>query len=273
MPDNEMPTIEEMQAAFGIGPTDEGDPDPGPDPNPADDGNEPEPSPEDPPASGEEEKEGEPQPDGGDDGTDQKDLGQNPQNQEQAKLNQAFARMRTQNAQLVRTVQMMAQVLGVNPNQDMDALSDQLQTQARNAIAKSQNIDPQLLARMEHLEAVDAEYTRMRLQTSMEKSLQTISQKYGATDEDLNVFVTTLAQEGFNPMDVNGDLESEFIKRNFATIQQRAIENAVRAEQERSVKGSGASTPSGKQGQADKTDPQEINTVADLDKFLSDASN
>lgn len=190
----------------------------------------------------------------------------------QQKTNQAFARMRVENAQMQKTMNLMAQVLGVNPNMPIDQLTAELQNRSMNAIAKANNMDPAILQRLDHLEAINAEYTKSQLEKTVMTAVDTIKTKYGATEQDLVAFINELSSEGYDISKPGSDLEQEFLRRNFSKILENKVNAAVAAEQERAAKGKGASKPDTKQGQNDNSDPSEIKTVDDLTQFLTDAS-
>ena len=140
----------------------------------------------------------------------------------------------------------------------------------QEAIAKANNMDPAILNRLDQLEAINAEYTRNKLAQEVEGSLLNIQSKYGASEGDLEAFVNELLEEGYDVSKSGSNLELEFLRRNFDKIKAREIDNAVRAEQERSAKASGASKPANKQGQEDNTTEHEINTVEDLNNFFNE---
>lgn len=267
MENENMPTVEDMQAAFGIEPTGESE-------SSENQNTEAPPAAERSEQAAVENSDENAQAEGAEEGSEEPDQEQQqpePQvNVNLQKQNQAFARMRTENAQMLKTITAMAQVLGVNPNQSIDQLSAQLQAQAMGAIAKANNMDPAILQRLDQLEAINAEYTRVKLENEVTTTLNNIGSKYGATEADLVEFVQTLIDDGYDVAAPGADLESEFIKRNFAAINQRSIDKAIQAEQNRSVKGSGASKPLNKQGQEDNSETHDINTVEDLDKFFSE---
>lgn len=185
------------------------------------------------------------------------------------KQNAAFARMRTENSQMQKTLSMLAQALGLDPKLSQDQLVAQLQNQATNSIAKQNNIDPEILRRLDHLEAINTEYNRIKAAQKAEQSLNLIKEKYKATDDDLGAFVQDLATSGFDVALPESDLEQEFIRRNFDRIVQMKVDEAVKAEQERASKAGGASKPSPKQGQTDNSEPHSINTISELEEALS----
>lgn len=194
-------------------------------------------------------------------------------NADNAKQAQAFARMRTENAAMQKTMSMMAQILGVDPKLPSDQLTQQLQDKARNAFAKQQNIDPQILQRLDQLEQINSEYAQIKLQQKANTAFQNIQEKYGATQDDLTEFVNGLIKEDFDMSAPGADLESEFLKRNFDAIIKNKVDAAVAAEQARAAKAGGASNPGGKQGQEDSSEPHAVNSVADLNEFLNKYTN
>ena len=89
----------------------------------------------------------------------------------------------------------------------------------------------------------------------------------------MDTFCKALVDEDLNPWEVDVDLETEFIKRNWATLQEQAVAKAITAEQQRSAKANtqSATTTKGVGGAHDPGDAK-INTVDDLTKFLNSQS-
>lgn len=261
---NSMPSIEDFRAAFGMEDSEPAEPET----TPVEDETQPETTP--PSEAGPENQSEEQSPPEQEQQSGQQPTEQPQARQEQAKQNQAFARMRTENAEMRKTLNMMAEILGVDARLPTNEMSAILQKQARSALAKKNNIDPQILERLDHLEAINAEYTQMQLQQKATTAFQNIQNNYGATDADLTAFVDDLMREGFDLSDPKADLEVEFIRRNFAAIQKRAIDQAVAAEQERATKAGGASRPAKKQGQEDNSEHGDITTLDALNKFFEE---
>lgn len=269
-----MPTVEDIRAAFGLADEPEGSEESSTEATPTEVQSE---------TSAEIETDETPTEGADETGTAEEGLGQGDQNtqeqaaqrlteqqqQESTKANQAFARMRVENTQMQKTLGMMAQVLNVDPNQPIDQLSSALQNQAMAAIAKANNMDPAILQRLNQLEAINAEYTKVRMESEITSSLRTISEKYGATENDLQTFVGTLVQEGYDISAQGSDLETEFVKRHFSKILKNEVDKAIQAEQNRATKGGGASKPSAKQGKEQDIDDKTINTVTELEEFFS----
>lgn len=191
-------------------------------------------------------------------------------NQQQAQY--AFAKMRTENAAMAKSMQATAQILGLDPRMPVEKLAVEIQKAANNAIAKKQNVDPAIYNRLTELEEINARYQRAEVEKNIMQSLDTIKKRFGATDDDLTVFVQTLDSEGYNPFVPGANLVNEFIQRNFDTILNNRVNAAIQEEQARAAKAGGASKPSAKQGQEDSSEPKEIKTQAEFDSFMDSLS-
>ena len=187
--------------------------------------------------------------------------------------NQAFARMRTDNAAMLKTLRQTASILGIDPKLPPDQLSRLIQQKATEAQATRNNVDPEIMKRLNQLEDVNARYQAQEREKSISNDFLTIKNKFGATDDDLMAFAQALDSENYDPFAPGANnLITEFISRNFDKIIQNKVDAAVRAEQERAAKGSGASAPAQKQGQENKEEPK-ISTQADFDAFMNSLTN
>lgn len=271
-----LPTPEDFAAAFGLTVD---DPSTAQDP-PAQD---PEPSTDDPDTNTGDPVDNQNTGDGGegDTGTDDGTPTPPPQNQQNnnaaqrkaTQANQAFARMRTDNAAMLKTLQQTATILGIDPKLPPDQLSRLIQQKATEAQAKRNNIDPSIMQRLNQLEEVNARYQAQEREKILTNDFNLIKTKFGATDDDLMAFAQALDNDNYDPFAQGANnLVTEFISRNFDKIIQNKVDAAVRAEQERAAKGSGASTPQQKQGQ-DNNKEQKISTQADFDAFMNSLTN
>lgn len=233
------------------------------------------PAADDPPQDHSDNNESSELPEGGDGGSNnQTPPAQDPVAQRRAsQANQAFARMRTDNAAMLKTLQQTASILGIDPKLPPDQLSRLIQQKATEAQARRNNVDPEIMKRLNQLEDVNARYQAQEREKALSNDLLTIRNKFGATDEDMIAFVQALDSEHYDPFAPGANnLITEFISRNFDRIIQNKVDAAVRAEQERAAKGSGASAPAQKQGQENKEE-QKISTQADFDAFMNSLTN
>lgn len=188
------------------------------------------------------------------------------------KQNQAFAKMRSENSMMAKTITQMAEILGLDTKQPLNVLASQVQQAQTNALAQKRGVDPQIMQRLESLEADHAELTRMKAEQAASKSIANIKSKFGATDDDITSFISNLINDNYDLTAPGANLETEFISRNFEKIMEKRVADAVAAEQARSAKASGASIPSNKQGQEKHVETHAINSVSELDEFLAENS-
>lgn len=264
-------TVEDMRAAFGL--VEEGEGDPNDDPNNTD------PTPNTEPNTEPNGSEGDggtpPQNDDGDDGQDgqegQQQQQQQPPQQQQQLNNQAFARMRVENANLQKSLNTIAQVLGINTQgMSTEQLAAVIQDQGLTALAKQQGVAPEIYKRLDQLEGINARYEQSQMEAKAQAAFMNIQEKYHATQGDVQAFVTELLRENFDMSKPGADLEQEFIKRNFDKIVQMKIDAAVQAEQQRASKGQAASQPNKTKGQkTNNDDSKEITSMEDFESFLN----
>ena len=185
------------------------------------------------------------------------------------KQNQAFAKMRSENKVLGNTVIRMAETLGLDTTQPLNVLVNQINSMQVNALAQRRGLDPQVMQRLEALEASQAELNQLKATQRAKEQLDEIVDRFGADQATLEGFVQDLYNEGYDISKPGANLVNEFIGRNFDKIVNAKVADAVAQEQARSSKASGASSPSGQRGQKDEQEQHVINTVAELDEFFA----
>lgn len=189
------------------------------------------------------------------------------------KQNQAFARMRTENSQMVKALRAEAELLGINPKLPADQLAAEIHKKTTEALAKKNNMDPQILSRLNELEDINARYQQQEQQKYLTNAVNTIKTKFGATDDDIMAFAQELDKEGYDPYAKGANMVSEFITRNFDKIVKQRVDAAVKAEQERASKASSASKPSGNKGQDNSSEATEVKSQSDFDAYMNSLVN
>ena len=182
----------------------------------------------------------------------------------------AFARMRTENAAMQKTLNKLAQALGLEGKLPADQAYEIMDKRLNEVLAKKNNIDPAIYARLERLESDSQELNRLRAERVITEGISNIQKKYNATEDDMSEFISGLIQKNYDVMAPGADLENEFIRQNFQKIMENKVKEAVQKEQKRAASASEASKPATKQGQSESsTEPSEINSMADFEKFLN----
>ena len=185
-------------------------------------------------------------------------------------FNKELEQFKAQNEELMKGLKATAQVLGINPNLRPDQLSAAIQQQANIAIAKANNMDPAILQRLNQLEAINAKYQAAENEKILSAQMNDLMSNYGVTKDELQSFVNTLEKEQYDPFAPGNSVVTEYLKRNFKTMQDKAVKAAVLAEQQRSAKGSNASQPTKASGQnADASLEKPIETQSAFDDWMN----
>lgn len=202
--------------------------------------------------------------DGNTTGDDSKDVGS-----QQSKINAAMARMRVENSQYQKTLQQIAQALGIKEN-DPAKLGDVLVNMAQEKLAKDANVPVELYKELHTTKEQLAAIQYQQNQMSAKEKFMAVKQAYGLDDQTLLAFAKQLDDEGINAItNPNVDLEYEYYKRNREAIEQKriakAVEEALRNSQQAD---NNSTTPSKQQGAAQGTNDVKINNVSALNDLL-----
>jgi hypothetical protein len=185
------------------------------------------------------------------------------------KANEAFAKLRTENAAKSKMLAELAQLLGVE-NKDGDALMEQLKAKIIEEKAKTQNVPPEILKELETLRAKQEEFDRFQRRQDVQRSFSEIKNEFDLSTDELQGFITELTTANINPFVDNVDLKAEYLKRHFADLREKAIAEGIRRESERARKAQTNSTaPIVQNGKLDNKKQAQVNSVVDLEKFLA----
>ena len=178
--------------------------------------------------------------------------------------------MRQQNKKFADTLKGIAGVLGIEGNvEDEQNLLAALQTKIAENEAKQNNVPVELYQRLKQLEERDQEYTAFQRQQIVATGFETVKKQFGLTQEELNSFAEALVQRGKNPLNTDLNLVDEYKVLNYEVLQQKAIADAIAAEQARAAKASTQSTvPSSQTGQAPDSGDQKVSSVRELENFF-----
>lgn len=188
------------------------------------------------------------------------------------KQNEAFAQMRIQNKQYADMLKGIAGVLGVQAT-DQDTLMTALNEKVISAQAKQQGVPAEFLQEFKTLKAQVAAYTEAENKKNAYLGFQRLKDTFSLDNAAVNAFADDLIAEGINPFVQDVDLESIYLKRNYKTMLQKAIEQGVQQEAARAAKAAASGVVPGKQtGEQDEADAKKINTVQDLNTFLDKLS-
>lgn len=188
------------------------------------------------------------------------------------KSSQMFAQMRIQNKQYQNLLKNIAGVLGVQDTQNPELLATALQEKVLQAQAKQQNIAPELLNRLQQLEARDQEYTLNQLRSQAYMGFQQVKDTFKLSDQELEGFAAELASSGMNPFESQVDVVREYKLRNFDKLLSAAEARGIQKEIERATNAANhSSNPGTRQGQGE-AGTEKINTVNDLNNWFDKQS-
>jgi hypothetical protein len=130
--------------------------------------------------------------------------------------------------------------------------------------AKDMNSDPEVIRRLEALEATRAELEETRVRMHLESQFDKIKKELGASQEDILQFTSELHQQGFNFFDLNVDYLTLYRGKNFTKLMEQERQKWIA----RAEKGSNAGTVMTKNGKTSDKGAK-VETMSDLEDLLS----
>lgn len=185
---------------------------------------------------------------------------------EKDKANRAFAEMRAQNSKYNKVFKKLQDVYKV---ENEEAVIEKLLQGALDAEAKSQNIDPALLKRLQEIEETNQSLMYEKQETVLRQKFEALQADEKLTDEQMINFAKELVASEIDITRNNVDLKKLYRGFYYDTLTKKQIE----AEKQNWIKGQkeadAAPTVTGTKGR--KTDPESktIETEADLSAVLN----
>lgn len=175
----------------------------------------------------------------------------------------AFAALRTQNAQKDALLKSLATALDIDTS-NADQMYTALNERVLQLKSKQQNVPVELLRQVQEGQDAIAQLRRDQYQRDTALGFQKLQQDYNLTQADLNNFASELLQKGHNPFTSSVDVVEMYKILHFNDILEKAKADAVREEQERAnharTKGT---TPSSTQGTGTNDDSGKTITTQD----------
>lgn len=176
------------------------------------------------------------------------------------KDSRAFAEMRVKNAKYEKALARAAKASGTTVDEFLQQIEEKsLQTQA-----KQMNTDPEILRRMEALEAENEQYRTGQVQMYLSKEFSKVQKELKISDQELQTFTADLINRGHNFQDTSVDYTLLYRGLNHEQL----VEKERQAWIARSNKSDSSSTTVTKKGKGDHQ-PGAVNTPEDLDNLLS----
>lgn len=194
-----------------------------------------------------------------------------PEDKQKSRQNYEFARLRTENKKQANLLKNLGKAIGMDSKATVEEVAEKVNEILLQKEAKEKNIPVEIMQRLQELESIAAENTRVKIENETQKAFTNLAEKYNLESDALTAFANELAANGKNPFDgVEVDIESEYIKLHHADIVKAAVDAALNAENQRKEKvekhaGSRVPGSSTESGDGEK----KIESVADLDKYFS----
>lgn len=186
------------------------------------------------------------------------------------KQNAAFAQMRTANTAMQKTLNRIAQTLGVEGS-DPESIIAGLNRRLNEHQSTEQGIPLEMLERMDKL-TQDAEAREREFRAAeANRGFQRVKDEFKLDDAGLRAFAVKLHEAGKNPFEAPMDLVTEYKILNYEALLTKAKEEAANAALLRQQHGQQHSTqpstaaPAGTPGSA-----KPVNSVQDLEVLLKD---
>lgn len=183
--------------------------------------------------------------------------------------NQAFAKMRTENAAMAKQ---LGAIEGILKAQGYDSIDEYLEAQEQEKLqkqAQAQGIPVELERRLRALEAENSRYRQNENEARVRREADALVQKYNITREQWAGFINQLQEQDINPFTDNRSLEALYLSNNIESIINARIEAAKQGwmTQQQTVQQSApAATPqsigSAKPNPNDTRDPNVIRNIA-----------
>ncbi len=187
---------------------------------------------------------------------------------------ETFAMMRITNSKYANILKGVANVLGIkdiNLN-DTEALADALNTKVTESLAKQQGISPELLQKVADLEKTQSMYQQKEIKDTALIGFENVKTKFQLDDAGLQAFAEELIANGKNPFLTKLNLVDEYKMLHFDELISQASQKAATTEAQRAARAlDNGSNPGSKQGASTAdTDPKKINSVKDLNTWFDE---
>jgi len=197
--------------------------------------------------------------------------GSNRERDARAKQNYAFAELRTKVKRQEALIKNLGKVIGLDPNTPIETVANKVEELITRKEAKDANVPEELYTRLKQLESIAQESEKVKREKYVSDAFMSLAEKYELTSDEIVEFAGALADNGRNPLEVEGvDIESEYLKLHQQDIINKAVQAALNAEDDRKKKVENHASSSSASGRDADNEGGEIKSVSDLDKMFSE---
>lgn len=190
-----------------------------------------------------------------------------------AQQNFKFAEMRQQNKRQTELLKRLGKAIGLDDGTDVDTISAKVEEMLLERQAKETNIPVETLQRINQLESLVQENQQIKLEKETTEAFTSLIERYDLDEDEVNAFTQYLIDNDKNPLDGKSvDLEAEYLKLHYEDLVKAAVDEALSSENQRKEKAKkhAAGKVSEKKGGISKDGEYQIDSVRELNDFLSD---
>lgn len=192
--------------------------------------------------------------------------------QTETPTNQAFARLRTDNANMSNQLKALEAAV---KQQGYASIQDYLEKQEANQIqqqAQKQGISPELEKRIQTLEQENARYKQNERMSNLKNEVGALVQKYNIDKASWDGFITQLQASNINPLTADVPLETLYVQHNLEAIFNRRLEQEKQAwmQNQNNVNNAPITTPQGTTPPASKSNTNNNVSWKNLAKSFKD---
>lgn len=189
--------------------------------------------------------------------------------QERARQNAAFAKLRAESAQANKLINELARALGIQEN-DPALRQQKLLSMAQEKLAKDSNVPVELYKELNYTKEQLAYMQAQQNQITARDKFMQLKTSFELSDQDLMAFAKQLDEQGISVVQDPGiDLEYHYYKMNRQALEQKRIQQAVEEALRKSNAADTNSTTPPKQQSKGGGETPKVNSVSALDLLLA----
>lgn len=155
----------------------------------------------------------------------------------QSRQNHAFAEQRVQIKKQNDFIRNIGRLIGFDDKANLEDIQQKVAEVLLEKQSKEQGIPVEILQRLERAESLIQENEQIKLEKKVSEDFADLIDEHSLSDSDVEEFTNFLIENGKNPMiDRNVDIKAEYLKLHMSDIISKAVDAALKKENERKQK-------------------------------------
>lgn len=155
----------------------------------------------------------------------------------QSRQNHAFAEQRVQIKKQNDFIRNIGRLIGFDENAKLEDIQQKVAEVLLEKQSKEQGIPVEILQRLERAESLIQENEQIKLEKKVSEDFADLIDEHSLSDSDVAEFTQFLIENGKNPMiDRTVDIKAEYLKLHMSDIISKAVDAALKKENERKQK-------------------------------------